>query len=104
MGYGMASTVNKGFHLNFENGVSISVQWGYGNYGNNRDITKRYREEMENEIFSANSAEVEILKGNKNITEEFSKKHGISGDGTTMGWVSADMVAEAVYWAKNYKG
>ena len=26
------STFNKGFNMTFENGISISVQWGVGNY------------------------------------------------------------------------
>lgn len=30
-------TDNKGFHITFENGWTVSVQWGAGNYGDNYD-------------------------------------------------------------------
>lgn len=32
---GFQITNAKGFHITFENGWTISVQWGYGNYGDN---------------------------------------------------------------------
>lgn len=30
-------TANKGFHIKFANGWAVSVQWGTGNYCDNRD-------------------------------------------------------------------
>ena len=30
---------NKGFHIVFDNGWTVSVQWGYANYCDNRDGT-----------------------------------------------------------------
>lgn len=30
-------TAGKGFHVTFPNGLTVSVQWGYGNYCDNRD-------------------------------------------------------------------
>jgi len=32
------STLRKGFQMTFENGWTISVQWGYGNYCDNRSF------------------------------------------------------------------
>lgn len=29
---------NKGFHITFENGWTVSVQWGAGNYSDNYDL------------------------------------------------------------------
>jgi hypothetical protein len=31
-------TQGKGFHITFENGYTVSVQFGYGNYCDNRDV------------------------------------------------------------------
>ena len=31
-------TGNKGFHVQFDNGFTISVQWGPGNYAGNREM------------------------------------------------------------------
>ena len=33
-------TDNKGFHLTFKNGVTISVQFGIGNYGDNYNLNQ----------------------------------------------------------------
>lgn len=32
---GFASTKRSGFHMTFENGLTASVQWGYGTYSDN---------------------------------------------------------------------
>ena len=32
-------TTNKGFHMTFENGWTVSVQWGAGSYSSNRNMT-----------------------------------------------------------------
>lgn len=29
---GFVITMGKGFHMTFQNGYTVSVQWGYGNY------------------------------------------------------------------------
>lgn len=34
---GFCTTERKGFHVTFENGWTVSVQFGYGNYGSNYD-------------------------------------------------------------------
>ena len=34
------STLRKGYQITFENGWTISVQWGYGNYCDNRSISQ----------------------------------------------------------------
>ncbi len=35
MPHGFGINDNKGFHISFENGWTVSVQFGYGNYGDN---------------------------------------------------------------------
>lgn len=52
-----ASTLRKGFHLTFENGLTASVQWGYGNYCDNR-----FNCELGKDVQS-DTAEVAVFKG-----------------------------------------
>ena len=35
-------TMNKGFHIKFDNGFAVSVQWGRGNYCANKYIEGRF--------------------------------------------------------------
>lgn len=62
------STERKGFKMTFENGLTISVQWGYENYCSNKCFTI---DELDNTDFSctkdieADTAEVAIMIGNK---------------------------------------
>lgn len=41
---GFSITDGKGFHIRFENGATVSVQFGYGNYCDNYDMSyEEYR-------------------------------------------------------------
>ena len=78
----LKSTQNKGFHLTFENGLTISVQFGRGNYcanrwnDNGRDFTE------------CEDAEIAIWddRGNEYLF----------GNDTVKGYVSADEVAQYI--------
>ena len=59
------STQNKGFSMTFENGISISVQWGVGNYCNRKNDGK-FDEPMKGEFWEATSAEIMIRDTNNN--------------------------------------
>ncbi|EAO57004.1 hypothetical protein RBTH_07748 [Bacillus thuringiensis serovar israelensis ATCC 35646] len=48
------------------------------------------------------TAEIEILHGKKNLSEEFAEHRKVSTDGHVIGWLSSDVVADAIEWAKNY--
>lgn len=102
------ATLNRGFKLNFENGVSISVQWGYGNYCSNRDLKKGMMDPMKPEFalgFESETAEVLIEKGEGNpITPIYAESIGKSHDGLVCGWLTADEVVDAISWAKRYSG
>jgi hypothetical protein len=54
------STENKGFHMTFENGWTISVQFGYGNYCDNRHHNDRFELGKNNDIVSSATAEIGI--------------------------------------------
>lgn len=98
------STVNRGFQMEFDNGVEISVQWGYGNYCAAKDAKKQYAEELREEIHESKTAEVSIFKGDRNITLEFAKLHNLNSDGYgAIGWLNPEQILDAMNWAKNYK-
>lgn len=73
-------TERKGFHMTFENGWTVSVQFGYGNYCANRSIG-RYRDEV------PDCVNAEIAAWNENH-EWYQFESDI-----VRGYVSADEVA-----------
>jgi len=85
------TTMNKGFQMTFENGMTISVQFGYGNYSSNRDkapMDARTVNSVESE-----TAEIAIWDSNgtwMNFNHDNVK-----------GWVSADEVADYIIKVKN---
>ena len=81
------STINKGFNMTFENGFSISVQWGVGNYCDRKNDGS-FDEPMKGEFWEATSAEI-MITGNDGI---------ILGNGDVVaGWLSTDKVADIIH-------
>lgn len=60
---GFASYRNKGFHITFENGCTVSVQFGVGNYCENRD---RWNVENEADSIMWDSRDAEIAAWDAN--------------------------------------
>jgi hypothetical protein len=56
------SNLNKGFTLTFENGLTISVQFGCGNYCDNRYVG--YKDHREDESTTSSNAEIAIWDNN----------------------------------------
>lgn len=90
------STINHGFNMTFKNGYSISVQWGYGNYCSNKDLSKGYFDTLskENAIFQGETAEVAIFRDNESVTLDVL---GV----VDCGWLHADEVADLILKVKN---
>ena len=83
------STFNKGFNMSFENGISISVQWGVGNYCDRKDGCD-YSESMNGEFWEATSAEIMITSNSdENVVLD-------NGD-VVAGWLSTDTVAKLIH-------
>jgi len=61
-----ATTMNKGFNMTFENGWTVSVQWGYGNYCAAQDYGRGYGQEMKNEVHKSETAEIAAWDENGN--------------------------------------
>lgn len=82
-------TQNKGFHLSFENGLTVSVQFGAGNYcGNKRMALQGTPDDKDCEC---KTAEIAVFKTDSGewMTRKFFK--GIGDD--VLGYLSADEVA-----------
>ena len=89
---------NKGFHITFGNGVTVSVQFGGGNYCANRmQITHQPY------IKGQKSADAEVAIWDKDgewITQEYDPE---STD-VVMGYVDPDEIAKIIVWAQAYNG
>jgi len=57
---GFASTGNRGFQITFENGMTISVQFGTGNYCDRRNFDSDIFGELKKDIVSSPNAEIAI--------------------------------------------
>jgi len=81
------ATHNKGFQMKFENGFSISVQWGPGNYCEKKNTD--FHAPMKDKFWESISAEIAI----------FDKDGGLVQCGThdnVSGWLSTDTVAKCI--------
>lgn len=81
-----ASTNNKGFQMTFENGWTISVQFGFGNYCSNRNHPDGWYASKDVECFSCPDAEIAIW-------DSFGEYYNFEHD-TVKGYCSTDEVAE----------
>ena len=82
------STQNKGFNMTFENGISISVQWGVGNYCNRKNDGE-FGLPMKDEFWEATSAEI-MIKRNKG------GEINLGNGDIVAGWLSSDQVADCI--------
>lgn len=91
------STSGKGFHMTFENGLTISVQWGYGNHCDNKFYNKSYLEELnvikEKGLFTGETAEIAVWNAEG---KWMSFEHD-----QVKGWLSPDTVADYICKVKN---
>ncbi len=80
------STQNKGFQMTFENGWTISVQFGYGNYCQNNHHPKGFYFSKNQDITSSEDAEIAIWDRNGQWFN--------FGSDTVKGYCSTNEVAE----------
>ena len=83
-------TQGKGFHIKFGNGRTISVQWGVGNYCDNRDSdpTCLTTEQVHRAVGEKGSSTAEVMLSGDDIMAA-----GVKG------YCSPAEVAVMVYWA-----
>ena len=77
---------NKGFTMTFKNGITISVQFGAGNYCERRNLTAPIQGEMQMNMVESKTAEIAIWHKDSDTWFSF-------GHDTVKGWVEADEVA-----------
>ena len=96
------TTNNKGFYMEFENGFSISVQFGIGNYCSRRNMSEKDSlSEMRigNKHPTATSAEIMVgsLKTGRTIV------HSGNNDDAIIGWVGVDEIGKIIGMLANAK-
>ena len=79
------STGNRGFQMTFENGWTISVQFGYGNYCDNGRHPDGWDFGKKQEVTESSDAEIAIWDANGEWYD--------FGSDTVKGYCSADEVA-----------
>ena len=84
---GFIATKNKGFRMNFENGLTISVQWGTENYCEKKSFNTD-TDPAKERIWESTSAEIAVFNDEGIIP--------IGGDDQVIGWCSADEVAKVI--------
>ena len=91
-------TDGKGFRMKFANGWTVSVQWGTGNYGDNRDM--RYGAHANVEAGAKGSTTAEIAAWDANgVWHNF----GEYDNDVVQGYVSADSAATFIQMVSNFK-
>ena len=95
-------TSSHGFHIRFDNGICVSVQFGGGNYGDNYDM--RIGSEPEQHILESTKAELAVWKARHGrsgwITSEYPGNE--QGD-DVWGWASPNDLLGLLNWAANYQ-
>ena len=97
------SGYNKGFRMTFENGYSISVQWGVGNYCEKQMITNyEWNESTKHDFWSSNSAEIAVFNKEGSMIPitgyTLENKDGTEDNYTDVvsGWLSTNQVAKVI--------
>lgn len=80
------SCQNKGFQMSFYNGMTISVQWGTGNYCSRRSLSSNVLSEMREPMITSEDAEIAIWDANNNWFD--------FGSDQVKGFCSTDEVAK----------
>lgn len=97
-------TSSKGFHVTFENKLTVSVQWGYGNYCDNfvgltKNVYKDLGREKDVEELSSPDAEIAIWDENGIwATDIFADT-----DGMVLGYLTAEEVFEIIEKVRAHK-
>ena len=96
------TTNNRGFYMEFENGFSISVQFGSSNYCSRRNMSEEDSlSEMRigNKYTPATSAE--IMVGNLGTGRTI--VHSDNNDDAVIGWVGVDEIGKIIGMLANAK-
>ena len=84
---GFTATQNKGFRMNFENGFTISVQWGTENYCEKKSYNTD-TDPTKERIWESTSAEIAVFNDVGIVP--------VGNSDEVIGWGSADEVATVI--------
>lgn len=91
------ATENKGFSLTFENHLTISVQFGTGNYCNRKDYHSPYKSEMSQNITESLTAEIAIWdKDNNWFNFGSDSVKGYCNANEVATWIQATATAQSI--------
>jgi len=83
------ATTNKGFRMKFDNGFSISVQWGSMNYCERRNYSDDYKSELGENFIESADAEIAVIDSKGGML-------AIGEHDTVIGWLSTDKVSKVI--------
>jgi len=83
------ATENKGFRMKFDNGFSISVQWGTMNYCEKKNLMAEYKAEMKENYIKSTDAEVAVFDSEGGML-------AIGDEDSVIGWLGTDDVAKII--------
>jgi len=89
---------NRGFHVTFENGYTVSVQFGWGNYCSNHNAKPDY-DNPKSKPWSSHDAETAVWGADGVMLE----RPNNPGD-TVQGWQSPADVLALMVWAASQEG
>ena len=95
------STMRKGFHMTFENGLTASVQWGAGNYCDNH-----FPEDMDfscRKDAKSDTAEVAVFYKRELIDLAPFLPEGQGYDDVVCGWLSPEEVLDFLNKVREFK-
>ena len=99
------STMRKGFHISFENGLTVSVQWGAGNYCDNHfpnDMDFSYNKDAKSdtaEVAVIETSTGKFLNANDFVPTELSDEL-MEGD-VVIGWLTPEQLVDFLMSVKN---
>jgi len=108
-----AITEGKGFHITFDNGVTVSVQFGYGDYCDNKESTEpaNYYDnyttplrDLGRILCECDNAEIAIFSSRTEefITKEYMKYRGMEYPENVIAFAEVEELMAVLHWAKNY--
>ena len=93
------STRNKGYQMTFQNGITISVQFGTGNYCERRNSAyDRLTDDTAPAIVASKDAEIAIWHKDSDTWFKFDSRNW---NDQVKGWVSVQEVAEWISYIKH---
>ena len=94
------STQNKGFGITFDNGFTISVQWGTENYCENRNLNIDFEDlpnPKEMNRWESRNAEIAVFDKDGKIVS-------VGERDDVIGWLTPNEVAKAIEIVSGYQG